>query len=86
MTTVILALDVFAMLSAIGAALLWFAASRRRLRRVSYREVLDAADLNRIVVGINRTQILNARAALATSISAFAVAVRLGLDSLRIVG
>jgi hypothetical protein len=44
--------------------------------------LIDSADLNRIVVTINRTQILNAQAALATAISAAAVALLLLIDFL----
>jgi hypothetical protein len=44
--------------------------------------VIDAADLNRIVTVLNRSQILNARAALATGISALFVAVRMILGLL----
>ena len=40
-------------------------------------EALDAADINRIVVALNRTQTLNARAALATAVAA-------GLAGLRV--
>lgn len=72
----ILALDIAAMLSAFAAAGLWYQASRANLRRVRYDEILDAADINRIVVSFNRTQHINARAALATAISAFCVAIR----------
>ncbi len=72
----ILALDIVAMLSAFAAAYLWFAASTRPLRRVSKTEEIDEADFNRMVVAFNRTQVLNARAALATGISTLAVAFR----------
>ena len=40
------------------------------MRRIAHNEVLDSHDINRIVVTINRGQILNARAALATAVSA----------------
>lgn len=79
----IIACDMLAMGSALVAAVLWFTASRRRMRRISYREELNAADLNRMVVAINRAQILNARAALAASTSAVAVGARLLLDLIR---
>jgi hypothetical protein len=42
--------------------------------------VLDSLDLNRIIVAFNRAQILNRRAALATSATGMLAAVRLGLD------
>ncbi len=73
----IFVLDAIAMVAAFAAALLWFQASSRLLRRVSIREELDARDINRIVVAYNRSQLYNARAALATAVSALAVAVRL---------
>ena len=62
---------------AMASGWLWLAASRRRLRRVSKQETLDAADYNRIITALNRTQILNARAALATAMAAFMAAVRI---------
>lgn len=69
--------DLIAMISAFLAAWFWLWASARQLRRVSRDEVLDAHDLNRIVVAYNRSQLLNGRAALATAVSALAVALRL---------
>jgi hypothetical protein len=57
-------------------------ASRNRVRRISRREVLDAANINRLVIALNRTQILNARAALATAVAAVLAAIRLGLSAL----
>jgi hypothetical protein len=50
------------------------------LRRISRHEALDSADINRIVTTMNRTQILNARAALATALSALFAALRVVLD------
>jgi hypothetical protein len=44
------------------------------VRRVSRFEELDAADINRIVVAINRNQIVNRRAALASAVAAFLAA------------
>jgi hypothetical protein len=73
-------LDITAILGALAAAWLWFAASQNRVRRISKDEVISSADLNRIVVSINRSQILNSRAALATAISALAVTFRLVID------
>jgi hypothetical protein len=74
--TVILWLDVLAMLAAFASSLLWFKASGKSLRRVHKGEALDEHDLNRIVIAFNRNQILNGRAALATAISALAVGAR----------
>ena len=62
---------------ALASGWLWLAASRRRLRRVSRHETLDAADYNRIITALNRTQILNSRAALATAVAAFLAALRI---------
>lgn len=75
-----MSLDIVAIVSAFLAAWFWFRASRKHLRRVSRSELIDSADLNRVVVTINRTQILNAQAALATAVSAAAVALRLLID------
>ncbi len=74
--------DIAAALSALLAAWLWFKASVRQVRRVSYHETLDAADFNRLVTALNRAQILNSRAAMATGVSALIVATRFLLDLL----
>lgn len=63
------ALDVLAILAALVASVLWYNAGSRPVRRVSKFEELDAADLNRLVVAMNRAAILNRRAALATAAS-----------------
>ena len=73
-------LDVLGAATALLAAWLWFMAGRRRLRRVSRFEALDAADLNRIVTVVNRSSILNGRAALAAAGSALCLALRFALD------
>jgi len=70
-------LDFLIIAFALASGWLWLAASRRRLRRVSKHETLDAADYNRIVTALNRTQILNSRAALATAVAAFLAALRI---------
>lgn len=75
-------LDVFGIATAVLAAWLWYTASRRRLRRISRFEVLDSADLNRIVTTINRSSLLNSRAALATAVSAGCLALRFAADLL----
>lgn len=67
-------LDVFALVTALLAAWLWFQASSMALRRLSRHEELDFHDINRIVTAINRSQILNRRAALATAASALVIA------------
>ncbi len=77
MTTFFLILDLVAIFAALVASWLWFRASQNRVRRVSKVEELSSADINRIVVSINRSQILNSQAALATAISAISVAARM---------
>lgn len=62
---------------ALVSAWYWWLASRQRLRRISRDEVLDAADINRIVTALNRTQMMNARAALLASATAILAAVRM---------
>jgi hypothetical protein len=59
----LLTLDLLTVGAALASAWLWWAASRHRVRRVSRDEVLDAADINRLVTALNRTQILSARGA-----------------------
>jgi fumarate reductase subunit C len=76
----VLTLDLVALVAALAAAWFWYLASGRRLRRISRDETLDAADINRIVIAINRNQILNSRAALAAAVAALLAAVRFGLD------
>ncbi|MCW5858495.1 MAG: hypothetical protein KIS63_09420 [Caldilineales bacterium] len=77
--SLIVTLDVTAMLTALAASWFWILSTRHKLRRISRNETLDAADVNRIVVAINRTQILNARAALAAAASAACVALRFAM-------
>jgi hypothetical protein len=79
MTTLILLLDLVIIAAAAASGLLWYRASRGRMRRVSAVEHLNYQDLNRLVVAFNRTQILNRRAALATAVAALAGALRMGL-------
>ena len=69
------------MLAGLSAAWLWYLSGRRKLRRVSRVEALDAADINRIVTAVNRTQILNTRAALAAAASALCAALRFAVDT-----
>lgn len=76
----ILALDLMILAGVCTSAWLWVRASRHRVRRISRREVLDAADINRIVVALNRTQILNARAAITTALTAGFATLRLVAD------
>ena len=80
MSIVLQALDVGIIAAALVSAWMWWKASRQRMRRISRREVLDAADINRLVTALNRTQILNARAALSTAIATVLVGLRLALS------
>lgn len=41
--------------AALASAWFWWIASRHRVRRISRHEILDAADMNRIVTALNRT-------------------------------
>lgn len=82
MASFIILADLAALTTALVAAWLWFRASARTVRRISYRETLDAGDFNRIVTALNRTQLLNGRAAIATGMSALCVVFRLLLDLL----
>jgi hypothetical protein len=77
-----LLLDTLVAAAALASSWLWWSASRHRVRRISRHEVLDAADVNRLVTALNRTQILSARAALATACASILGASRLGLNAL----
>ncbi|MGY6251388.1 hypothetical protein ACXIUS_28280 [Bosea thiooxidans] len=79
MPTIMPLLDIAIGVGALASSWLWWLASRQRLRRVSRLEELDAADINRIVIALNRTQILNAWAALVASAAAALAAVRMGI-------
>lgn len=76
MTVVLLILEALAATAALVAAWLWYLSSQRPQRRVSLHEDLDAHDFNRLVVGMNRSALLNRRAALATAVSSALVALR----------
>lgn len=82
MASWVVLLDVFGIATALLAAWLWYAAGRRRLRRISRFEALDSADLNRIVTAMNRASVLNSRAALAAAASAGCLALRFTADLL----
>ena len=82
MADVVFALDLLIAGAALASAWLWWAAGRHRVRRISRNEVLDAADINRLVTALNRTQILNSRAALATALAAVLAAFRVCLTAL----
>ncbi|MFC1457063.1 hypothetical protein ACETIH_10105 [Microvirga arabica] len=80
MTSLTSILDLLAMVAAFAAAVLWWQACSRSVRRISRFEALDAADINRIVVAINRNQILNRRAALATAAATFLAALHFAIN------
>lgn len=80
MPTLFYVLDGAAILTALVAAVFWYQAGIRSVRRVSKFENLDAADINRIVVAFNRTAILNRRAALASAASALCIALRFAAE------
>ena len=80
MVPLTLVLDLLGIATALLAASLWYASGRRRLRRISRFEELDAADLNRIVTALNRSAALNSRAALAAAASAASLALRFAVD------
>ena len=75
-------LDLAIVVAAVMSAWLWLQASRRPLRRVSKFEHFDHADLNRVVTSLNRSRILNARAAVATAVAALLGGLRVAVDLL----
>jgi uncharacterized iron-regulated membrane protein len=79
-TILLQVLDFSIIAAALMSAWMWWKASRQRMRRISRREELDAADINRLVTALNRTQILNARAALSTAIATVLAGIRLALS------
>ncbi len=79
MQFVILAIDFGIVAAALASAWLWWKASTQHIRRIRRTEELDAADINRIVTALNRAQILNSRAALATAIAAFLAGARIAI-------
>lgn len=79
MSALAVVLDAAIIMAALASAALWWKASRVRLRRISRNEELDAADINRIVTALNRTQILNSRAAITTALASVLAAMRLAL-------
>lgn len=74
-------LDSLIGLGALASSFVWWLASRQRLRRLSRLDELEAGDMNRIVTALNRTQILNVRAALLASATALLAAVRMGFQT-----
>jgi hypothetical protein len=80
MAAFIAVVDTLIIVAALASAWLWWLASRQRVRRVSRNEELNYADINRIVTAMNRTQILNSRAAFATAVAAGAAGIRLAIN------
>ncbi len=80
MTIMFLLLDLSIVAAAFLSGTFWWQASRRRTRRICRDEVLDSADFNRMVVAINRTQILNARAAIWTAAAGLFAGVRVSAN------
>lgn len=75
-------LDILAIGTALVAAWLWYRAGNCPTRRISLTETIDAQDFNRVITAINRAGALNRRAALATAVSALAVALKFAHDLL----
>ena len=80
MSLLIAFIDFVIIFAALASAYLWWQASRQRVRRISRTEELNYADVNRIVTAMNRTQILNSRAALTTAIAAAMGGLRLAIN------
>ena len=80
METFLYLLDLSIVIAAVVSAWFWLQASGKPLRRVSKFEDFDHADLNRIVTALNRSRILNARAAVATAIAALLGGLRVAVD------
>lgn len=80
MTISFLLLDLSIVAAAFLSGIFWWQASRKRSRRTSRDEVLDYADFNRLIVAFNRTQILNARAAISTAIAGILAGLRLSAN------
>jgi hypothetical protein len=76
-------LDLTGMITAIISALLWYKASTQEIRRISRHEPLDALDMNRMITAMNRGQVLNRRAAIATAIAAAVAAIKFGDELFR---
>ena len=79
-TALIIAFDLAIIVGVAFSGVFWYLASRGQMRRIGKSEILDSKDINRIVVTFNRAQVLNQRAAFATSATAMFASVRLCLD------
>ena len=82
MQAIVYLLDAAIVIAAVLSAWFWLRASGKRVRRVSKYETFDYADINQLVVALNRAQILNARAAKATAAAALLGGLRVLLDFL----
>jgi len=80
LATLLYLLDLSIVIAAVVSAWFWLQASGKPLRRVSKFEDFNHADLNRIVTALNRSRILNARAAVATAIAALLGGLRVAVD------
>ena len=75
-------LDVTIVIAAVMSAWFWLQAAGKPQRRVSKFQDFNHADLNRLVTALNRTRILNARAAVATAVAALLGGLRVAVDLL----
>ena len=73
-------LDLAIITAAALSGVFWWLASRQPMRRIHASEELNRLDLNRMIVTFNRTQALNRRGAVATSVAGALGAVRLLLN------
>ena len=64
------ALDVLTILTAVAAAGPWHRGRRQPTRRISRFEDFNVTGINRIVVAVNRSALLNGKRALASAASA----------------
>lgn len=75
-------LDLAVVAASVASGGFWLRAAGKPQRRISKFEDFSHADLNRVVTALNRSRILNARAAVATAIAALLRGVRVALDLL----
>lgn len=80
------ALEITAIFTGILAAWLWYRASTSSLRRINKNEELDHRDINRIITQLNRSQMLNRKAALATAVAALAATIKYSADLAQTLG
>lgn len=80
MPVIFLLLDLSIVAAAFFSGMFWWQASRTRTRRICRDEVRDHADFNRMGVAYNRTQMLNARAAIAMAVAGILAGLRLSVN------